>query len=348
MKKKLVSLLALLLGAMSLFVFAGCDSSSSSSDNGSHTNQTPSDDTDTTDTTDDTDDTDPTPKHTHSLVKHAAVEATCKATGNLEYYTCSGCDKVFSDADGTQETTVSAMTVARKEHNFDHYVCQDCQYILPRKGPECFVYEKNDSGDGIVITGYVVWEMCPTTSPCELVIPENLTVDNQILPVVEIAESAFQPQTQAANDLDETVYSIYLPDTLETVGDWAFANLYSLEQIHFGKSVTRIGNYAFANSCDKMKEITIPDTVEIIGTDAFSGPMFGESALKKVTIGRGVTTIGKGAFGDHRALSEAIFLDPVGWSYGTTKMTESQLSDPATAAEWLCKTGSAWSKTTTT
>lgn len=50
--------------------------------------------------------------HTHNLTLVPAKDATCSATGNNAYYTCSGCDKVFTDALGTVETTVEAQTIA--------------------------------------------------------------------------------------------------------------------------------------------------------------------------------------------------------------------------------------------
>ena len=38
--------------------------------------------------------------HTHTLVLVAAVDATCTTGGNVAYYTCSGCDEWFADANG--------------------------------------------------------------------------------------------------------------------------------------------------------------------------------------------------------------------------------------------------------
>lgn len=50
--------------------------------------------------------------HTHKLTLVPAKEATCSSTGNNAYYTCSGCNKVFTDSLGTVETTVVAETTA--------------------------------------------------------------------------------------------------------------------------------------------------------------------------------------------------------------------------------------------
>ena len=54
--------------------------------------------------------------HTHTLTKTAAKAATCTEAGNVEYYTCSGCNKTFSDAEGTKE--IKNVTVPAKGHTF--------------------------------------------------------------------------------------------------------------------------------------------------------------------------------------------------------------------------------------
>ncbi len=41
----------------------------------------------------------------HEMTKTEAVEATCSTAGNVEYYTCSNCNKIFSDENGTTEIT---------------------------------------------------------------------------------------------------------------------------------------------------------------------------------------------------------------------------------------------------
>ena len=83
----------------------------------------------------------PTP-HTHSMTKHNAVEATCAAQGSIEYYECTGCGKLFSDAQGSSEITAAATVVPMKAHSLDlvsavaptcsatgtaeHYHCSGC------------------------------------------------------------------------------------------------------------------------------------------------------------------------------------------------------------------------------
>ena len=52
----------------------------------------------------------------HTLTKHDAVDATCTAPGNVEYWHCSVCGKNFSDSAGTGELT--EITSPALNHNW--------------------------------------------------------------------------------------------------------------------------------------------------------------------------------------------------------------------------------------
>lgn len=55
----------------------------------------------------------------HTLVAHAAKDATCTEEGNRAYWECTDCGKLFSDKDGNSETTLSAVTIAAKGHTLE-------------------------------------------------------------------------------------------------------------------------------------------------------------------------------------------------------------------------------------
>lgn len=55
-------------------------------------------------------------EHEHKYEHHSRVEATCEDAGIEEYYSCKTCGKVF-DKD-KNETTLSALTIPAKEHQF--------------------------------------------------------------------------------------------------------------------------------------------------------------------------------------------------------------------------------------
>ena len=52
----------------------------------------------------------------HTARKTDAKNATCDAAGNIEYYTCSVCNKLFKDAACTQETNAAGVTIPKKNH----------------------------------------------------------------------------------------------------------------------------------------------------------------------------------------------------------------------------------------
>jgi Zn ribbon nucleic-acid-binding protein len=52
----------------------------------------------------------------HTLTHHAEVEAGCLTDGNIEYWSCDVCNKLFSDSDGKQEIT--DIKVSAKGHDY--------------------------------------------------------------------------------------------------------------------------------------------------------------------------------------------------------------------------------------
>ena len=59
--------------------------------------------------------------HVHDLTATAAKAATCEEAGNIAYWTCSGCGKVFSDAEGTTEIEQSATVTQPTGHDWGEW-----------------------------------------------------------------------------------------------------------------------------------------------------------------------------------------------------------------------------------
>lgn len=95
-----------------------------------------------------------------------------------------------------------------------------------------------------------------------------------------------------------------IPDSVDTIYDFAFCVCLELTDITIPQSVTSIGHFAFAN-CNVLTEVSIPGSVESIGYAAFEW-CYG---LKRVTIGHGVNTICEVAFADCRELTEVTFTE---------------------------------------
>jgi hypothetical protein len=99
--------------------------------------------------------------------------------------------------------------------------------------------------------------------------------------------------------------AVTLPDTLTSIGEWAFSFCSSLTSVTIGDSVTSIGDSAFANS--GLTSVTIGNGVISIGQNAFSYC----SGLTSVTIGDSVTSIGSQAFSGCGGLTSVIIGDSV-------------------------------------
>lgn len=153
-----------------------------------------------------------------------------------------------------------------------------------------------------------------------------------------------------------------------------------INSLSIGSDITTIGKYAF-DSCKNITEVTIPSKVTKIGDCAFQGCI----GITQLTLNEGLVTIGFRAFYAYTvswalekyplgsivipstvtqiwggafsgfSISSATFNDPVGWevhangmtqSTGWTKLTEANLSNPATAANYLDKQyhGHYWKK----
>lgn len=86
--------------------------------------------------------------------------------------------------------------------------------------------------------------------------------------------------------------SITIPDSVTSIGNYAFCGCIGLTSVTIPDSVTRIGNYAFSG-CTGLTSITIPDSVTSIGNGAF----YKCTGLTSITIPDSVTSIGDDAFG---------------------------------------------------
>ena len=85
--------------------------------------------------------------------------------------------------------------------------------------------------------------------------------------------------------------SVTIPDSVTSIGNYAFDWCDSLTSVTIGNSVASIGNRAFYN-CDSLISITIPDSVTSIGNYAFEDC----DRLASVTIPDSVTSIGEKVF----------------------------------------------------
>jgi hypothetical protein len=85
--------------------------------------------------------------------------------------------------------------------------------------------------------------------------------------------------------------SITLPESLTSIGDYAFRGCSSLTGINIPEGVTSIGYWAF-DGCSSLTSITLPESLTSIGDWAF----YGCSSLTSITLPESLTSIGNDAF----------------------------------------------------
>ena len=95
-----------------------------------------------------------------------------------------------------------------------------------------------------------------------------------------------------------------IPDSVISIGGFAFSECNSLTSIIIPDSVTSIG-YSTFSECKSLTNINIPDSVTSIGDFAFSGCV----SLTSINIPNGVTNIGQGAFKNCGSLSPQVKSD---------------------------------------
>ena len=202
----------------------------------------------------------------HNLTHHDKVDATTTKTGTIEYWSCSNCNKFFSDSEGTTEVDdiiipLHTHTLTLMHDSLHHWTGCECGYIEGTK-------EAHSYSSGICsVCSYNV------TSATSIEISSDTT---------SIPNSAF---TGCAK-----LESVTLPNTITSIGDSAFATAINLKNINIPSSVTEIGDNAFAGT--SITSITIPSSVTSIGVSIFSHC----TELKTVIIEEGITVISENMF----------------------------------------------------
>ena len=226
------------------------------------------------------------------------------------------------------------------------------------KTAEVFDFEKDGCKGDIKIPETIEFDGVPycVTSineeafcSCELLtsieIPSGVTSigegafdDCSTLNAIEVAEGNIMYDSRAnsnalihtaTNTLIRGCQNTTIPDSVTSIGDWAFDGCELLTEITIPNSIKSIGYEAFS-SCKSLKSITIPDSVTSIGERAFEyckslesiaignsvksidyHTFFRCSLLTDVTIGNSVTSIGDCAFEDCTSLKSITIPDSI-------------------------------------
>ena len=118
----------------------------------------------------------------------------------------------------------------------------------------------------------------------------NLYFNNVLVTEIVIPNSVTSIGDYAFRGCDSLI-SVEIPNSVTSIGNSAFSNCSSLARINIPDSVTSIGNLAF-NNCRPLASIEIPDSVTSIGDSAFNMC----TSLTSIIIPKSVTSVGGKVF----------------------------------------------------
>ena len=129
---------------------------------------------------------------------------------------------------------------------------------------------------------------------------------------------------------NKLVTNVIIPDSVTTIGKYAFYRCRSFTSATIGNGVTTIGESAF-NKCTSLTNVTIANSVTTIDYSAFSEC----TKLASITIPDSVTSIGAGAFVYCSSLTSVTIgnsVTMIGWSVfeGCTSLTSVIIPDSVT------------------
>ena len=146
------------------------------------------------------------------------------------------------------------------------------------KSPESdFTWSYN--AKGVTVTDYV-------GSSDSVVVPDRINGS----PVTAIGAGAF---------MDKAVISVKLPDSVDFIGEYAFANCINLVSVELGTSLYQIDTRAFIN-CQNLIEISLPASLQKLGTGAFENCV----SLKSAVISENVRELPSALFKNCSSLKE--------------------------------------------
>ena len=224
----------------------------------------------------------------HKLAETAAKDPTCTANGNIRYWKCSVCGKLFSDASGKNEieakdTVLPALGhdlehVAAKEPtdeedgNIEYYVCKregcgkkfadadaktelkDADIIIPKKGSAVL-------GEEATVGNFIYRVTNPATDGTGTVtligvatktagvsIPASVEIKEHVYAVNRIGPKAFYKNL--------VIRTLTIGSNVKIIDSYAFYGCKYMTKVYGGARLQTIGSYAFAY-CSKLKSFTI-------------------------------------------------------------------------------------------
>ena len=192
------------------------------------------------------------PKAAHKLTKTEEVSATCTKTGRAAYWTCSKCGKIFADENGTQETTMDALTIPKAAHkltkteakeptksetgNKEYWTCGVCGKLFA---------DENGTQET------TLEDMTLPKAESEI----SWTVENGVLVISgKGAMEDYSGTDMPWYDSRQKISKIVILDGVQYVGKMAFSECGSVKTVYIAPSVTEIAFRAFSG-CTKLTTV---------------------------------------------------------------------------------------------
>ena len=305
--------------------------------------------------------------HVHDLQLVPSKAASCTEAGNNAYYTCSGCNKAFKDADGKTATTLEAESLPALGHtmtktegveptcttggNNAYYTCSVCNKAFKDADGKTATTAEAESlsalGHDMAKTEAVeptYWNVGNnayyTCSRCGKVFKDangetETTVEDETLAVLpSIAHGTCGDNLTWVLTEDGTL-TISGSGEMENYTDSSVAPWYSnrtkILSAVVEPGVESVGNYAFY-SCLKLASVSLPGGVKSIGKSAFQDC----AKLTAVEIPEGVTSIGNSAFYGCSSLTSVTIpegVNSINWQafYGCSSLTSVTIPEGVTS-----------------
>ena len=151
--------------------------------------------------------------HVHTLTPTAAKAATCEEAGNIAYWTCSECGKIFSDENGTKEISQNDIVVPATDHAWDNGVVTT-QPTCTEAGVRTFTcandstHKKNQPEPA---TGHTLTAVAAKAATCE-------KEGNIAYYECSVCHKYFSDAAGSNEITDKT--SVIIPATNHNWGDW--------------------------------------------------------------------------------------------------------------------------------
>ena len=101
-------------------------------------------------------------------------------------------------------------------------------------------------------------------------VPETVTNNGTEYSVTKIGEYAFQ---------GSAVTSVYMPESITSIGTSAFSGCQNLESVALPESLTTLGYSAF-KACQNLESVALPESLTTLGDYAFSSCIYNHRTTK--------------------------------------------------------------------